>query len=199
MTKHIAMALDVSTAKPYEALIDDVVNALDEDMLLILDEVHEIFMTYQKTSVMRCLETIRYIYDQTHCGMILSATNIFRDAQQKGEFMQFLKQLGRRCAYTVQLPDEPPKEDLILVLDRFELPWPKGKQETDFLHMAKDGFGVVLTRLTDGKELAAKAGKTYTWDHFTEAAEIVRKMALTSKELEDERKAAEAAKRNAKG
>ena len=76
----------------------------------------------------------------------------------------------------------------MLALEKYELPWPSGRQEDDFLHMAKEGFGIVLTRLTDGKDLAAKAGETYTWDHFTEAREIIRKMALTSKQIEEEAK-----------
>jgi hypothetical protein len=186
MTKHIARELRVSTAKPYETLIDDVLNALDKNNLLILDEVHEIFRTYQKTSVMRCMETIRYIHDRTHCGMVLSATNDFRTETEKGEFFQMLKQLMRRTLYMVQLPDYPSREDLKLVLGRYGLPWPKGTTETDFLHMAQEGFGVVLTRLTDGKDLAGKAGEKFGWEHFTEASEIIRKMGLTSKQIEEE-------------
>jgi DNA transposition AAA+ family ATPase len=179
MTKTIAKALHVSGNTSFDKLISDVVDALDSSKLLIIDEVHRVFTTYQKTSVMRCLDVLRYIHDQTKCGLVLCGTNVFRDNLKQGEFFQYLKQLRRRGLYEVQLPAVPVREDLDLVAERFGLPPAGGEAEEIVVRMAKqDGFGKYITRLTDAAEMARKRKEALTWAHFVKACHIIEKMAM---------------------
>lgn len=181
MTKTIAKALHVSAKTSFESLIEDVVDALDENKLLIIDEVHRVFTTYQKASVMRCLDVLRYIHDQTKCGMVLCGTNVFRDQLKEGEFFQYLKQLRRRGLYELQLPSTPPRSDLDLVAKRFGLEPATGEAEDVLLHMAKQhGFGMVITRLTDAVEMATRRKRPVTWDDFIKTCNICEKMAKES-------------------
>lgn len=179
MTKHIARALHVNSTTNFDGLLGDVVGALDESKLLIIDEIHRVFTTYQKTSVMKCLDVLRYIHDKTKCGLVLCGTNVFRDNLKQGEFFQYLKQLRRRGLYEIQLPTTPPREDIDLVAEHFGLEPATGEASEIIGHIAKtDGFGKVLIRLTDASELAMNKKQTMTWDHFVKAHHIIEKMAL---------------------
>ena len=177
MTRHIARALHVSDATCFERLLNDVVDALDASKLLIVDEIHRVFTTYQKTSVMRCLDVLRYLHDRTHCGMVLCGTNVFKSQLQQGQFSQYLKQLRRRGLYELQLPAVPPEDDLELMAEKFGLPAPEGdaKEIVDAIARS-DGFGKYIIRLQDAAELAAHKREMITWEHFKKAHHLIEKM-----------------------
>jgi hypothetical protein len=196
MTREIALALHVSSKTCFEKLITDVIDALDGSKLLIIDEVHRVFTTYQKSSVMRCLDVLRYIHDKTQCGMVLCGTNVFRDQLKQGEFFQYLKQLRRRGLNEVQLPAVPPEEDLKLMARHFgldpdehaEIPLEfldkAGKTVKQTYNSAKvvdeiakaDGFGKYVIRLQDAVEMAAKKRQPVSWKHFVRAHHIIEAM-----------------------
>jgi DNA transposition AAA+ family ATPase len=197
MTREIAKALHVATQTCYEKLIQDVIAALDDSKLLIIDEVHRVFTTYQKTSVMRCLDVLRHIHDRTRCGMVLVGTNVLRDQLRRGEFFQYLKQLRQRGLIEVQLPSTPPQEDLDLMARHFGLdPAKHGVFEWEvkgalgqkvkvkyssldvMLDIAKeDGCGKYIIRLQDATELASNKGQKLSWEHFCRAHHLIAAMA----------------------
>jgi DNA transposition AAA+ family ATPase len=177
MLKCIARPLKVPVHSSFDHMLDDIIGALDPSKQLIMDEFQRVFTTYQKTSVMRCLDTIRYIHDQTGCSIIVSATNVFRDQMRSGEFMKYLEQLQRRGkSYELQLPTTTPRADLDLFAKKYGLPPADGEAETVMTHIAKqDGLGVFIMRLVDAKELANNKGVKPTWDHFLRAFAITEK------------------------
>ena len=69
--KEIAKACFVSTSSSFEGLRDRILKAIDDKNLIIIDELHQSFMSYQKQSQIKVLEFIREIYDRTQCGMVL--------------------------------------------------------------------------------------------------------------------------------
>jgi len=183
MTKHIAAALHVATGTCFEHLLDDVTHALDGSKLLMIDEVHRVFTTYLKTSVMRCLDVLRYLHDRTQCGLVLCGTNVFRDELKQGQFFQYLKQLRRRGLYELQLAAVPPREDLDAVAQKFGLDPADGEAEDLVLQIAKtDGLGKYIIRLTDAAELAAKKKQPLTWQHFVRTHRLIEAMAIEHKE-----------------
>lgn len=186
MTKSIAKALHVSHNTSFDKLLEDVCDALDDSKLLIIDEIHRVFTTYQKNSVMRCLDVLRYIHDNTHCGLVLCGTNVFRDNLKQGEFFQYLKQLQRRGLYELQLLDIPPVKDLDLVAKHFGLRLDradaKALEIVNFI-AKKDGLGKFIIRLTDAAELATNQGSQLSWSHFVDAHEIIEKAALDGSTL----------------
>lgn len=196
MTREIARALHVSAATCFEKLIEDCAAALDESKLLIVDEVHRVFTTYQKTSVMRCLDVLRWLHDKTRCGLVLIGTNVFRDELSRGQFSQYLKQLRRRGLIELQLPSVPPREDLDVMAKHFGLdPEQHDSFECEFmvegkkklvsvhseevmLRIAKsDGFGKYIIRLQDAAELAANKKQALSWEHFVKADHLIEAMA----------------------
>lgn len=188
-----AVALHLNPKRPYDELRQDIIEALDKSKLLILDEIHEIFITSSGKTAIRLLEEIRYIWDQTHCGMVLIGTNVFRDSFEEAEFKKFLSQWKRRGLYEINLPAITPDADLAIALASYGLPFTpvddkpfklalpeiKGANlEQDVRQLTKDGFGQIMTRLEDGKGVAEKAGHAYSWADFITARNIVRKMAM---------------------
>lgn len=175
-----AQALHLNWRTPFEVMRSNVIEALDKSKLLILDEMHEIFITSSEKTAMRLLEEIRYIWDRTHCGMVLIGTNVFRDAFKEAQFRQFLGQLRRRGLYEVNLPPITPKEDMDMAIASYGLEWPdeNSSAASDLVSLARDGFGQLLTALETGRGVAEKAGHAYTWDDFVTAQNVVRKMAM---------------------
>jgi DNA transposition AAA+ family ATPase len=142
-----------------------------------VDEVHRVFTNYQKSSVMRCLDVLRYIHDKTGCGMVLSGTNVFRNELQEGSFKQYLKQLQRRGLYEIQLPDMPPREDLDLIAKHYGLRPAAGDAERTMLRLVeKNGLAAFFTRLDDAVEMASKRKQDVTWELFEKAVSFVEKM-----------------------
>lgn len=177
MCKEIARGLHVSPNTSYDKLVYNIRAALDGSRQLLIDEIHRVFTTYQKTSVMRCLDVFRWLFDQTGCSIILCGTDVFRDQIQAGEFFQYLQQLKRRGAsYELQLPTAPPLEDLYDLAAAFGLREPTGDAAQVVKHIAnQDGFGVFKMRLLDAKDLADKKKERLAWTHFTRAYQITER------------------------
>lgn len=179
MLRTIAAALGVPNKHGFDLLLQEVCQALDPSKCLIVDEIHRVFTTYQKGSVMRCLDTLRYIYDKTGCGMVLVGTPTMRQELEKGEFSQYLKQLKRRAgSLMLQLPTLPPRADLDLVAKAFDLEPASGEAEEILLAVAKaDGFGKVKMLLQDAGERASKKKRKVTWEDFVWAYNLAERMA----------------------
>jgi len=186
MLKCIAKALLVPPTQMFDKLLEDVIDALDSSKLLLVDEIHRVFTTYQKTSVMRCLDTLRYIHDQTGCGLVLCGTNVFRDKVKAGEFMNYLKQLHRRGrSYELQLPADPPRKDLDLIAGKFGLDPAEGEADLIIRKIAKtDGIGVYRLRLIDAQDYARKKKQELNWGHFLKAYAITEKASREATSVE---------------
>lgn len=178
MCRRIAKALHVPYQTNVERMQEDITGALDGSKLLILDEVHRIFTTYHSKSVMKCLDTIRSIHDQSKCGLVLCGTNVLKNQMLDGAFAQYLKQLRRRRIYELQLPSVPPREDLDAMAAKFGLRPATGEAEEIIQHIAKeDGFGRYIIQLTDAAEIAAHKKEKLTWPHFIKVHDIAQRMA----------------------
>lgn len=177
MLKCIAKALDVPPHKGFDRLLDDVLAALDPSKTLIIDEIHRAFTTYQRTSVMRCLDTLRYLHDQSGCGLILCGTNVFRDQIKEGEFKAYLKQFHRRGrSYELQLPTTAPWEDVLSIAAWFKLDEPTKEAKEIVEHInSHDGIGVFRMRLVDAQDLADNKRERLNWGHFVRAYAITEK------------------------
>src|SRR5205807_712461 len=92
MLKQVAQACYISPNSAFDALRERILGFLDDQKLLIIDEAHLFFETYQRTSVLRCLETLRELHDLSGCGLVLCGTDVFRHELHKGQFAKMLGQ-----------------------------------------------------------------------------------------------------------
>ena len=111
--RELAEVLGIPTGNRGEDLRRRIISSFDDRMLLIVDEVHECLSEhYSAKRGMRTLNFLREIHDRRNCGIVLSATNVFRDAMLRGPHARNLRQLWLRGMTPLQLPDRPCKADL---------------------------------------------------------------------------------------
>jgi hypothetical protein len=201
MLKVIAKALTVSPNTCFDNLLQDVIAALDPSKQLVIDNFHRVLRTYQRGSVVACMDMILYIFDQTQCSIVVMATPQFGDAIRNGEFSQYLKQFDRRFLYPLWLEDEPEPGDLMLIARKAGLraecdsktgDWVYPNARTEVAvgkdktakpleivqHIAHtDGFGKFCARLGDAADLAEAKGIPISWELFVKAHHIAEKLA----------------------
>jgi DNA transposition AAA+ family ATPase len=173
MMREIAEALHISSRTSFEQLRGRVANALDGSRLLLIDEVHECFVSYQKSSMVKSLNVLRQLQETTKCGMVLCGTNVFRHEIERGEFAQALKQLRRRGIWELQLESVPTDGDLALIARHYRLPAPDEKaQELVGWIAAEMGLGKYTKFLARASEMASQKRETMTWEHFSRVVQI---------------------------
>lgn len=179
MVREIAEACHISPKQPYDHLMKRIRRVLDHSKLLIIDEAHLIWETYQRGSAVRCLGALREIHDRTKCGMVLVGTNVLSKEMNEGVHAQTLKQFRRRDVYELQLPDEPPREDLDRIAQAYGLREAKGVAEELLLQLARvDGLGKICKLLAKAKQVASKSQEKFTWEHFIRVHDIIHRMSI---------------------
>jgi DNA transposition AAA+ family ATPase len=170
------------------AAIERIKKGLTPDSLLILDEMHELAHTYRKESFFACIEVIREIYDETKCGVVLSATELLLSKMNEGQHGE-MEQMLRRGVHRVRLPGMPTKEDLTLIFKHSGLAFPEKDEEVTVAkiterpralirQLAKTaGLKAITERLRYGRKLAAKTKETLTWAHVIDAHLRIEKQA----------------------
>jgi len=175
--REVATACKVPNNKGVEVLRSRILKAIDGSTLVIVDELHEIFLTYSRPNILRTLEIIREIHDRTKCGMVLCGTRWWREQLETGEYTQFLKQLRRRGALELQLPDTAPPEDLDLFAHAYGLKPATGEARELILAINKEhGLGRYTKFLAIGARAAQKKNQRYAWDHFLNAYSILTRL-----------------------
>jgi DNA transposition AAA+ family ATPase len=142
--------------------------SFDENMLLIIDEVSQVFAHGSKVQT-TTLDYIREIYDTAKCGIVLCATKVAYDEMQRGKHSILFQQLDRRMAVQVALPSILPESDLNRFADDYGLP-PAAKQDARIQQFQKSviekrGLGVWCKRLQSGSRIASKRGEKMQWKH----------------------------------
>lgn len=181
--KELARACYVSPESCFEKLRERVLNAIDDKTLIIVDELHQAFTSYQSGSAIKVMEVIREIYDRTHCGMVLVGTNVLRDNLTTGRLAAILEQLRRRGTIKVQLPAHPPKVDLDRIAKKFGLSPADGialEVVKDMIHSS--GLGMYIKFLSSAGMLANREGRKLTWDHFVQAHDIIARLSQKREE-----------------
>lgn len=183
MVKVIAKALGISDKANTSDLVERIKRALKPNMLLILDEVHELIYTYRKESFFACLEVLREFYDAAGCGMVLCGTKLLfkRVQDNRGE----LEQLLRRGVHKVILPDAPTRGDVAALVESHGLTMPdktmKVSVRIDEQFVIEEpykllkqlgeteGLKSITERLRYGSKLANKAKAKLSWEFVVRA------------------------------
>jgi DNA transposition AAA+ family ATPase len=198
MIRAIAAALKISDKANTADLISRIKRALRPNMLLILDEAHQLMYTYRKESFFACLEVIRGIYDAVGCGLVLCGTQLLfkRVQDNRGE----LEQLLRRGVHKVVLADQPTKGDVTAILGVVGLELPEkaavvsarvggqtvAERPYEMLRQIgkEEGLKSICERLRYGQKFAAKAGEKLAWEHVVRAHLTIKKNAMPDNDWE---------------
>jgi len=175
VAQEIARATGLSPNSCFTKLRERLMRSLDDSNLLIIDEAHQAFLTYQKNSSVKVLEFIREIHDRTGCGLVLCGTNVWRDEIEGGPMAKVLAQLRRRGVAHIQLEDRPKPSDLLKFYAAFSLPKPENRAAEiaeDVVH--SHGLGKLLKLLQAASRRAEKHEREIDWSDFIAAHDTLR-------------------------
>jgi DNA transposition AAA+ family ATPase len=177
MMQAIADACHISSRSSFSQLRERVGNFLDGNKLLIMDEMHEVFCSYQKSSMLKCLAVLRQLQETTGCGMVLCGTNVFRREMEQGEFAQALKQLRKRGIWELALENSPSSEDLRKISDFYKLGGPTG-EIAEAVRTISHGFGLgkYIKFIQRAAQLAKSKNQRFSWDHFARIVSIAAEL-----------------------
>jgi DNA transposition AAA+ family ATPase len=174
----LARKLRISEHMNITKLRERIIGAFDDRMLLIVDEAHQCIPESGRSNTpIRTIEFVREIFDEAHCGVILCATNVFRDAMEAGSVERLLKQTRRRRLCAMQLPDRPTRADLNIFAASYDLPpSADASRELESKVIDQEALGMWLTLLRMAAKLAAERRQKLKWDHVHLAYAGVRAM-----------------------
>jgi len=182
LVRAIAEKTGISNKGNTADMIERIKRALTPNMVLILDEVHQLIYTYRRESFFACLEVLRSIHDAARCGMVLCTTNVFRHRIEQ-ERKAALEQLFRRGVHRVQLGDVVLVRDLKPILEHHGLQWPDKKLAFEFdglpaperpwdilrLLARDEGLKALTERIRYARKFASKSRQPLNWKHFVQA------------------------------
>jgi DNA transposition AAA+ family ATPase len=171
-----ADACGISHKCNYEAMRERVQDAIDENTLVIVDELHQAFNTYQKHARVAVLEVIREIHDNSNCGMVLCGTNVAREEIERGQHKLLLEQLRRRGIFRLQLPQVAPWSDRVAIAAAYGLSDPEGAaRETVDEIVHASGLRAYVSYLQAATKVASKRKQPLAWRHVQDAYDTVKK------------------------
>lgn len=149
--------------------------------LLVIDELHQAFLTTRTDTAVKCCEFLREIADTANCGLVLIGTELLHEHVFKGQHKDALRQLVDRGTVQVPLPSKATKSDYQKFLKSYGLHFPDAAKDPDATEILADiikssGLRKLTLHLRDGAAYAAKREETYTWAHFVAAFEAIQSL-----------------------
>lgn len=174
----LARALRIGETLCSTKLRERIKKAFDDRMLLIVDEAHRALPRSSRSSrSIDSIEFIREIFDEAQCGVVISATNVFRDEMDNGSVQKVLRQTKRRRLCTLQLPNVPTQTDLNTFAAAYGLPISSGDARALEAKMVEEeALGMWLTLLRMGAKIAAQRKQEMKWEHVLTAYAGLKKL-----------------------
>jgi len=160
--RRLGKALGISGRYSMNDLSDLILEALDENVLLIIDEVTECFRAWRGARV-DTLNFVREIYDLVGCGIVLSGTGKAQ-AGIEGDHRDMFEELRNRGMKPVVLDGKPSSDDLDALAKAVGLSPATG----DALKLQNainehECLGNWITLLRAGMRRAANKKETMSW------------------------------------
>lgn len=169
----LCKALRISTQLKYREMRRRLIESFDDRMLLIVDECHRCIRDGDRgTRSLEPIDFCREIFDSAKCGLVLCATNVFREAMdESGSLISgILKQTKRRRLCALQLPAVPTNDDLKQFAAAYGLSPATGEALTLQSEVIRDeALGMWLTLLRMASKIAHQRGKKLGWEHVIAA------------------------------
>lgn len=179
--EELAIACRFSAQQKANEILRRAVRFFTPEMLLIVDEAHQMFLGDKRRGRIETAELIREIHDRSKVGVVIAATPALEKEIQEGKSKDLLRQLDLRSLGPNRLPDRPDAKDLDTFAAHYNLPPAKTDAAAFKLQneiIAYEGLGRWLKRLMAASHIAHKRGDTkLTWGHVFDADTFVRRKA----------------------
>ncbi len=185
----LAIAVGISPHDKRDAIIARIKKAVKSNMLMILDELHQLSLTSSKYTYFQALEILREIYDETGCGMVLCGTELFETSVMQ-ERNGVLEQLYRRGVHKIKLPSQPTRGDVAAVLKANGLEFPDRDMTVQVKRVSEQPYEILrvlarddgLKSITERIRYARKLGKgVVSWQSFVAAHLYIAAQRMTAK------------------
>lgn len=148
--------------------------------LVLVDELHQAFLTTRGDTAVRCCEFLRELKDLSGCGLVLIGTELLQKEFFSGIHKASLAQLVDRGTVQIPLKSKPTDSDVKKFLAHYDLAWP-GPGDGAAASILNDvlqssGLRKLTMHLRDGLAFANKRDEPYTWFHFTAAHDAIKSL-----------------------
>lgn len=152
-------------------LEERICQALNDRMLLIIDEFHLALETTTDLAAKEVVEFVREVYDRTGCGLVVCGTRVAETGLEQGRNRLLFDQLRRRGLVKLVLPDVPRKADVNRFAKAFGLEAPAGETyELIRRILTQFGLGMFVKYLQKSYAWAKSQKRELTWEAFEEVA-----------------------------
>jgi hypothetical protein len=174
----MARAIGRPTRKCFGELRDVIMRQLSNTSLLVMDEFHQIALGRRRQPV--TVETIREIFDETKCGLVLVWTGDLERLFNEAVFGKLLEQIDRRGVLKLHIPQKPSQGDVTALRTAYGFP-PLKKPSDEYTEVteiaSKQGIGKLAKTLRMARGLAVKQRQELSWDHFLATTATNRRLA----------------------
>ena len=149
------------------------------DRLLIVDELHEAFITHGFQNAIDYIEFLREVHDRTGCGLLLCGTDAMPRGFQDKKYAPVLRQTWERGIVRRIFPALPPWRDVVAAARHNGAAEELVAAEADRWKVKLRGmsFGSVCRLLRSARIMADKRGKPMCWDRVADALATLDKFA----------------------
>lgn len=181
--EELAVACRISAQQKTVEVLRRAVRFFTSEMLLIVDEAHQMFLSENKQGKIETAELIREIHDRCKCGVVIAATPALQREIQEGKNKLLLRQLDLRSLGPNVLPSCPDHKDLNIFAAHYGLPPASADEDALKIQnnvIAYEGLGRWLKRLMAASRIAARREEKLAWKHVIDADTGIRRKALTT-------------------
>jgi len=177
--QHVARSLGVARGTNSGNQRERIIHLLAAGQrLLIIDELHQAFLTTRTDTAVKCCEFLREISDVSKCGLVLIGTELLEENIFRGPHKDALKQLIDRGTVQVPLPAKATQKDYRKFLQAYGLDFPDPAKDPEAHAILADlikstGLRKLTLHLRDGAAYANKRQEQYQWMHFVAAFEAI--------------------------
>jgi len=175
--REVASKFNISLKENSQDLSRRIMEAIDDNMLLIVDEIHEALLGEGRGRAVAIFEWLREVYDRCQCGIVFCGTPVFREEIEGGKLALVLEQFRRRSIINLELPSKTPYADIVKIAKAFglEAPTEDALNIIDAM-LIKSGLGQYVKFLQQASNLATNQKKALTWDHFVMAYDVIQSL-----------------------
>lgn len=157
-----------------DELTNRIVKELKPSHLLVIDELHQFFVSASADTARAGIEKIREIFDRTHCGLVMCGTRIMEKKISDEHNELIYGQFDKRMLFRVNIPEKMAESDIDSVAASFGLPPPEPPtRKSTEEKIRKRGFGGVIKLLAFSARDAKKQEVPFSWAYFAAVSKML--------------------------
>lgn len=175
--RHLARSLRCEESSTMNTRAGIIRRLTGGNRILLVDELHELFMTSSANAAIQFAEFLREVYDESESALLLVGTQVLHKKLLESNLAEVLEQLIDRGNLPLKLPAKPTEKDVATMLAHYGLPAPTAAAASEILAEIIKASGIrrLTTHIRDGMAFAVRKNKPYEWPDFIAAYDLAMK------------------------